>query len=190
MTRSHRKAIGLFALMILGVLPGCDSADRLAGITTPTIAFDKGSNSGSGKRSPLLRRLQTKLTEDMVTVEVGRSGGELVVGDHKLIIPKRAVEKRTVFAMRVVPGDYIHVQLYAWSAKSWRPIDEFEKPVILVLSYADARPIDEKKLGVAYLPDNTPLGRQEKIGGTTVDTVRKTVTTRLPHFSEFAITAN
>jgi hypothetical protein len=194
MTRSHRKAIGLFALAILGALPGCEAADRLESITSPTIAYDQGSNSGSnsgnGKRAELLRRLQTRLGDEMAMVESNRSGGELVLGGHKLVIPKRAVTRRTTFAMRLVPGDYIEVQLFAWDSKTFRPVRQFERPVKLVLSYADASPKDENKLGVAYLPDNTPLGRQEKMGGTSVDKIRKTVSALLPHFSEFAITAN
>lgn len=190
MTRSHRKAIGFFALTILFALPGCEAADRLERVTSPSIAYDHGSNSGHGKRARLLRRLQTKLSEEMGTVEVNRSGGELVVGNHKLVIPRRAVSRRTTFAMRLVPGDYIQVQLFAWDSKTFRPHREFERPVKLVLSYADAQPEDENKLGVAYLPDNSPTGRQEKMGGTAVDKIRKTVSALLPHFSEFAITAN
>jgi hypothetical protein len=193
MTRSHRKAIGLFALTLIAVLSGCDSAHRLEGMTAPTVAYDKGSDSGSsqsGRRAALLRRRMAKLGEDVASVEVNRSGGELTLGDHKLIIPKKAVEHRTIFAMRVIPGDYIRVQLFAWDAKTLRRLEEFEKPVRLVLSYADASPMDENKLGVAYLQDNDPEGRQEKMGGTMVDRIKKTVSALLPHFSEFAITAN
>ena len=191
MTRSYRKAIGLFALSIMAALTGCDSADRLEGITTPTVAYSGGSNSGKAdKRAELLRRRLAKLGEDIASVEVNRRGGELVLGEHKLIIPKKAVERRTIFAMRVIPGDYIRVELYAWDAKSLRTIEDFDKPIKLVLSYADASPQDENKLGVVYLVDNSPDGRQLRMGGTSVDLIKKTVSALLPHFSEFAITAN
>jgi hypothetical protein len=191
MTRSHRKAIGLFALTIITALTGCDSADRLQDITTPTVAYDGGSNSSSKhQKRRLLRRRLAKLGEEVASVEVNRNGGELTLGDHKLIIPRKAVERRTVFAMRVIPGDYIRVELFAWDAKTLRRIEEFDKPIRLVLSYADASPMDENKLGVAYLADNDPEGRQERMGGTAVDRIKKTVSALLPHFSEFAITAN
>jgi hypothetical protein len=187
MTRSQRRTIGIVALSVLGLFPGCDGADRLESITSPTLAYSGGSNSGPGKQRQLIKRQQSLLSEQVALVEINPSGGELTVAGHKLVVPKKAVEKHTVFFMRLVPGDYIHIQLFAWDAKTRQAVTEFKNPVKLILSYADANPNDPNKLGVAYLPENNAHGRQEKVGGTAVDTRSKTVMALLPHFSEWVM---
>jgi hypothetical protein len=187
MTRSRRRTIGIIALSILGVFPACDGADRLESITSPTLAYSSGSNSGPGKQKQLIKREQALASEQVVIAEINPSGGQLTVGGHTLVVPKKAVERQTVFYMRLVPGDYIHVQLFAWDAKTRTPVTQFKTPVKLLLSYADAQPEDANKLDIAYLPENNPLGRQERVNGTWVDTRLQTVLALLPHFSEWVM---
>ncbi|HEX6307572.1 MAG TPA: hypothetical protein VFZ69_05250 [Longimicrobiales bacterium] len=122
-------------------------------------------------------------------------GGVLALLGHSIVVPAGAVTEPTVFSMTVIQQGYIEVDLTATPKSlltrlfSWsRPKEvQFAVPVDLSLTYERATNVtDPTRLKIMRL---LPDGRHE-ILPSTVDTVKKTVTAKLDHFSRYCMIAN
>ena len=183
--RGHRGYRGVMALLALGAglsTAACESERSITDVSSrPEYVW-----SYSGNWQQIVRRLAPVFGELRVEL-IGTSGGTVRAGGHTLMVPKNASSEPAYFVMRVVPGDYIHVQLYAFSSKTGKRIEQFPIPVQLSLSYADAQVDDLSKLVVEYLVDGEIDGPREALTGGVLDTTNKTLTVLLYHFSGYAM---
>ncbi|HEX6134102.1 MAG TPA: hypothetical protein VFZ24_09065 [Longimicrobiales bacterium] len=120
------------------------------------------------------------------------AGGVLELLGHSITVPPGAVTEPTMFTMTVIQDGYIEVDLTATPKSllrrlfSWsNPQDvQFAVPVELSLTYERATNVtDPTRLKIMRL---LPDGRHE-ILPSTVDTVNKTVTAELDHFSRYCM---
>lgn len=133
--------------------------------------------------------------EATIALLLGSDGGILALLNHVLSVPQGAVSEPTIFSMTVIQAGYVEVELTA-TPKSllsklffWRKVEDvqFNKPVELSLSYGRATNVtDPSRLKIMRVNAD---GRHE-ILPSTVDTVRKTVTAELDHFSRYCMIAN
>lgn len=136
-----------------------------------------------------------KVVEATIALLLGSDGGILTLLGHILNVPAGAVSEPTIFSMTVIQNGYVEVELTA-TPKSllstlffWRKVEEvqFDVPVGLSLSYARATNVtDPSRLKIMRV---NPDGRHE-ILPSVVDTVNKTVTAELDHFSRYCMIAN
>ena len=136
-----------------------------------------------------------KVVEATIALLLGSDGGILTLLGHILNVPAGAVSEPTIFSMTVIQNGYIEVELTA-TPKSllstlffWRKVEEvqFDVPVGLSLSYARATNVtDPSRLKIMRV---NPDGKHE-ILPSVVDTVNKTVTAELDHFSRYCMIAN
>ena len=144
-----------------------------------------GSVTRSGGSSTLVQR-DTPAERDSVYATIGVNGGELRAGGHELTIPRRAVTEPTVFMMRVLEGNYIHVELTATNVRTGEEVERFGTEVKLRLSWAEGKVADRRGLVMAYLVDDSVNGRQELLK-TVVDVHGRFIDSRLTHLSQYAI---
>ena len=136
-----------------------------------------------------------KVVEATIALLLGSDGGILALLGHILNVPAGAVSEPTLFSMTVIQNGYVEVELTA-TPKSllntlffWRKVEEvqFNVPVGLSLSYARATNVtDPSRLKIMRV---NPDGRHE-ILPSVVDTVNKTVTAELDHFSRYCMVTN
>ncbi len=185
--RFQRKAFAVLALSLATALGACDSVERMTDVTEATEAPAYSYNKKGGKKwSAWLKRLSADGGE-VGFEEIGSNGGTVQVGGHKLIVSKGTVSDRTWFIMHVRPGENIHVELHAFRKSNGREVNEFEKPIKLVLSLTDADISDLDKARVAYLIDGDINGDIDIVSGAAVDKRNKTITALLHHFSGYAV---
>lgn len=135
------------------------------------------------------------VVEATIALLLGSDGGILTLLGHILNVPAGAVSEPTLFSMTVIQNGYVEVELTA-TPKSllrslffWRKAEEvqFNVPVGLSLSYARATNVtDPSRLKIMRV---NPDGNHE-ILPSVVDTVNKTVTAELDHFSRYCMIAN
>jgi hypothetical protein len=136
-----------------------------------------------------------RVVEATLAKLLGSEGGILSLLGHILNVPAGAVSEPTLFSMTAIQSGHIEVELTA-TPKSllrrllfWRPVAEvqFEVPVALSLSYARATNVtDPSRLRIMRV---NPDGNHE-ILPSVVDTVNKTVTAQLDHFSRYCMVSN
>ena len=136
-----------------------------------------------------------KVVEATIALLLGSDGGILTLLGHILNVPAGAVSEPTLFSMTAIQNGYIEVELTA-TPKSllrslffWRKVEDvqFNVPVGLSLSYARATNVtDPSRLKIMRV---NPDGRHE-ILPSVVDTVNKTVTAELDHFSRYCMVSN
>ena len=121
---------------------------------------------------------------------IGLDGGSITLLGHTLTVPLGAVTKPTLFVMIVGSDGIVSVDLFAFSIDLLgRRIDiggrGFNKPVDLSLYYGRSQVSDPSKLFIAHIEGSriTPLP-------STVNTTKKTVSTKLEHFSKYAMMSN
>lgn len=133
--------------------------------------------------------------EATIAMLLGTDGGVLSILGHVLNVPAGAVTEPTLFSMTVLQNGYIEVELTATPQSLLRrlmfwkspPEVQFNVPVDLSLSYARATNVtDPSRLKIMRV---NPDGKHE-ILESTVDTVKKTVTAKLDHFSRYCMIAN
>ena len=123
---------------------------------------------------------------------IGLLGGTLNIGKHSLVVPQGAVLVPTLFQMEVVRNGHIEVELHAFLQNLLGLVDiggkGFLKPVNLSLSYANATNVgNAANLKIALLNED---GSIKEILPSVVDTQKKTVSAKLPHFSRYAMIGN
>jgi hypothetical protein len=120
-----------------------------------------------------------------VSVEIGKDGGSIVSDDGKveLIFPPGALNKKKKITIQAAAN---HAANGRGKAYLMKPSGiRFEKPVTLVFSYDDdelSGTLPELK-GIAMQDDH---GKWENLSMITVDTIAKTITTQIHHFSSYA----
>ena len=125
---------------------------------------------------------QYQVVEDVIDWQ----GGDLRVGGHVLFVPNGAVLEPTRFTMEVLAGPFVQVSLHATRVSNGATVSTFPINLRLRMNYRDAIVLQEGRLGVAYLVDNTTLGRRESMPSS-VDIHGKWVDARLSHFSTYAL---
>lgn len=198
MSISRRRFV-LAGLMLLVGISGCERREQSAMPTAPEpllggllggLTGTSGGTLGGYTlaNDNLLRALLTQPLQ--LNQIIGVNGGTISVLGHSLIVPPGAVSQPTIFAINVLPSGYVEVHLTATLTDLLRGIlnigsQGFDEPVTVKLSYARSTNIkDPSKLivlrakGTNGLPQPMP---------STVDTVNKTVTADLDHFSRYFI---
>lgn len=175
-----RNILSVLAIAALA-FTACDSADQLSGpgrsndYSVTTNDYSPITNSGTVSSSG--------------SAIITSSGGVVTAGGHYLVVSAGAVSQPTLFQISVV-GSNAHVKLQAFQGNKWRQeIHTFSAAVTLTLSYANYFSGDASRLKIAYLIDGTETGRLEYVTST-VDTVNRTVTATLPHFSDYSVVTN
>ena len=110
----------LMPVMVLALVAGACS--DLETPTAPVMSAQYapgGPVTRAGGPATLVERA-TPATRDSVFATIDARGGELRVGGHVMTVPRRAVTEPTVFMMRVLEGNYIHVDLTATTVSTSR----------------------------------------------------------------------
>ncbi|HEY8468704.1 MAG TPA: hypothetical protein VIL18_03630 [Longimicrobiales bacterium] len=190
----------VLALALGFVLAACNGDDTIVGPETspqaspqipapqPVVATDPYGNTYTIIEGPPLG-FPLQLTK-LISVQ----GGTISLLGHTLVVPKGAVTSPTLFTMLVGLNGKVEVHLTALVPTLFNLLNigeqGFRKPVRLTLSYAHARNVqDPNDLVIVYVPGLLGYNRVEPLP-TTVDTVRKTVTAELDHFSRYALATN
>lgn len=184
--KTHRlSSAAAFVLLFALLGTACDTMgpDRVLSPTTRR-STDVSTNS----RSVAVLITQT-LQKDSATFAVfGSNGGTLSTGAHTLYVPAGAVSGPTIFAIQVVSGQNIYVQLRAYDNKTGEPVTVFATPVKLTLSYSQTYFTEPSVLSVIYLPNG--LSGDMVPMPSTVDQTTQTVSAWLPHFSDYTLGEN
>ena len=176
----------LMPVMVLALVAGaCSDLETPAAPVMSAQYAPGGPVTRSGDVGKLVER-GTPATRDSVYATIDARGGELRVGGHVMTVPRRAVTEPTVFMMRVLEGNYIHVDLTATTVSTGAEVTRFGTEVRLRLSWADGKVSDHRRLVMAYLVDDAVNGRQELLR-TVVDLHGRFIDSRLSHFSQYAI---
>ena len=175
------KFIGLGSLALSLVLAGCESANDTA-LTGPGEKDEVLLTWRSDDGYTLAR--ETDATVGVVTARIDEKGGVLSIGRHLLQVPAGAVSAPTLFTMHKLPGE-IKVGL---TATRLLPNDVghagFQKPVRLLLSYADAGNVTDAAASRLVIMWEKPGGALEA-QPSWVDTGTKVVQANLSHFSDY-----
>lgn len=184
-----------FALVFALVTTSCDQAptapepvaDPQAGLISNLLGGLGGSSSAFELVSdPLSITLPNLVAAKLI----GPAGGSISLNGHSIVVPSGAVSLPTLFTMVALTEGHIAVDLSAVAWLLGRLIDVgergFSKQVTLTLSYANATGItDPSKLRIVHVN-----GSQSEVLPTTVDTVNKTATAKLDHFSRYCLATN
>ncbi|GEM_PF-4745754 len=105
-------------------------------------------------------------------------GGLIAFAGHSIRVPKYATKQDAEFSINISRDDYITVD--------FGPDGYFYQYVTVTISYKDAdlTGIDPKRLTLAWYDET--LGQWIDLGGV-VDVVKKTVTARTNHFTQYTI---
>jgi len=105
-------------------------------------------------------------------------GGLIKFGGHSVSVPKYATKQDAQFSISISPNDYITVD---FGPDGW-----FDQYVTVTISYKDANlaGIDPRRLTLAWYDET--LGQWIDLGGV-VDVVKKTVTAKTNHFTQYTI---
>lgn len=175
------------------------SCDRGPVAPEPTVDPQAGllgnllNGLGGGSSSPfqlLTDPLSITLPNLVATKIIGSAGGTLTLNGHSIEVPAGAVSLPTLFTITAITDGHIAVDLsaVAWLLGGLIDVGErgFAKKVTLTLSYANATNVtDPSRLRIVYVN-----GAQSEVLPTTVDTVRKTATAKLDHFSKYCLATN
>lgn len=185
MKRCTQNRLGA-SLLLLAALAGaaCDTVSPDRVVSPVTRAADVTADA----RSIAVVITQTLQKDSATFAVIGAGGGSLSTGAHSLYVPPGAVNEPTTFAMQVLSGSNIYVQLRAFSNRSGMPVTTFATPVKLTLGYSQEAFADPSVLSVIYLPNG--LSGDKIPMPSTVDTTKFTVSSWLPHFSDYTLGTN
>ncbi len=163
----------LVAVLLAGV--SCSSGDD--GPTAPPPAPAAAPSALLGPLSPVVSLL-TCSPQPYVTVTetIGPKGGTITVGEHQLVIPRGALERKTTITAEQIKGSVNSVR---FSPEGLR----FERPARLTLSYANCIPLPLPKK-VAYT--NELLQILEVLRSLDLRKEKK-VSSDIDHFSRYAV---
>src|SRR5262245_48380176 len=168
------------APLIVG-LAACETAAPMEPAVNQTVSY-------SNSPKPNLHLVESKSWTNgaSVSVVIMPSGGVVQLAEHQLVVPRSAVTHPTVFTMTLLYGSNVIVDLHAVDKTTGAVVDEFSKPVLLILSYAGLNlPDDEQlKLTVVWLEDGS--GRLVPMPSV-VNPGAEHVTGWLTHFSQYAM---
>lgn len=190
------RSIALLAGLV--AFAGCDRSSNPESPLAPQ--FVSGSNSGSGYGYSYSKNYSVKLVNEpmlstgdlQVSKLIGLNGGSISLLGHTLTVPAGAVTVPTLFTMANLPlTPSIDVEVTATVTDLvGRVIDVgsfgFDKEVTLTLSYSRATNLSgSSRLWICYVG---PDGLIEL--NSSVNTKSKTVSTRLNHFSKYAMASD
>lgn len=182
MRRNWISTLALCALAITG-LAGCQDAGHVMG---PDAVGPTTSLTGTASETSIWRILDgpSDATGGVLAV-IGAEGGELVLGQQRLVVPAGAVDAPTLFAMKK-GGSKLRVTLIA-SRITLNDVGAagFAVPVYLTFSYGNAAslPGDPSDLSIVWIREDGSFEPQP----TVVDETAKTVTGEIIHFSDYAM---
>jgi hypothetical protein len=140
-------------------------------------------SSSSGQRYTVVRSSDAL---GSVTATIGEAGGTLMLGKHRLIVPKGAVSAPTVFSFGGVDSELVRVRLSA-TQDTHNDVGAagFAVPIQLELSFdnADNLPENYQDLIVVYFTEDGLV--EEK--ATSVDTRGHKAIGSIPHFSDYGL---
>ncbi|HEV8176655.1 MAG TPA: hypothetical protein VGP44_03095, partial [Gemmatimonadales bacterium] len=113
---------------------------------------------------------------EVATQTIGKDGGEIQIGNHTLVIPKDALQKKTTITAEQMPG---RTNSLRFSPEGLR----FEKSAELTMSYKNCLVVLLKK-SIVYTDEKLNILevlRSLDIFG------KKTVTAPIDHFSRYAV---
>jgi hypothetical protein len=174
MKSRSRTAFALSCVMIamaLAVLIGCSQTPTQPTASEPRLLTRASFGASGAALAPV----------DLYTEAVipSRSGGTLSLLDVILTVPAGAVKNDTLFSISV-PDDELFYNEFGTSGLV------FDVPVTVTMSYrnADLSGITESHIKLAWLDERTNTWRSMAC---VVDTVSKTVTGNLYHFSAYGL---
>lgn len=180
--RRYRISAVLFAAFLAGSTTGCQDGVGL-------LAPEAGPASIAAERSAGASAVQDRSSDvGGVTAVIDRSGGELKLGNQRLVVPAGAVDAPTIFRMKNGSG---HLSV-ALTATRTAPNDVgsagFPVPLILTFHYANEAtlPGDPALLQIVWIRPDGSLEPQP----TTVDLESKVISGEISHLSEYALASN
>jgi len=194
----NRRWFKWSAKLAIVVALATTSCDR--GPVAPEIPADPQAglignllNGLTGSSSPfqlVTDPLSLTLGNLAATKIIGPAGGSISLNGHSIVVPAGAVSLPTLFTMTAITDGHITVDLSAVAWLLGRLIDVgergFSKQVTLTLSYANNTSItDPSRLVIVHLN-----GSRSEVLPTTVDTVNKTASAKLNHFSKYCLATN
>lgn len=190
------------ALVVALGFGACEGAEPTGvGLVPVLVPSFEESEQGEGEEDG------EKVTEDgysgatKAAAWIGSSGGSLNLAGHSLVVPKRAVSQSMCFTIELGTGDYVDVDLHAWSMESSEGCEveedgeeegwdgtlwtgEFDVPVQLSLTYSRANNVsDPSVLVVGWEKSSTEMDLLDSW----VDQTAETVSAELDHFSRYVM---
>jgi hypothetical protein len=169
------------ASLIGGLLGGV--TDVVGGVTDVvggvTDVVDGVVRTAGGVLDALLDPLICPTDREYSTTRiVGRSGGTINVGPHRLVVPAGALTRETRITATAPRGSYAEVEFQPHGLK-------FRTPVTLTMSYAECGLLNSSKPPViVYADDDRTILEVLK---TSIDRSRETITGKTDHFSSYMV---
>jgi hypothetical protein len=179
-----RARVWLPAAPLIVGLAACEAAAPTEPAVNQTVSYNN-----SPKPNLHLVESESWTNGASVSVVITPSGGVVQLAEHQLVVPRSAVTHPTVFTMTLPNGSNLMVDLHAVDKTTGEVVDEFSKPVLLILSYAGLNlSVDEQlKLTVVWLEDDA--GNVVPMPSV-VNPEAQHVTGWLTHFSQYAMGMN
>lgn len=176
--------LSLFPLLALAIAQGCERYEA------PLVPQDPMYSAAPQQAFHKVHDRREQQASEAASAVIGRDGGVVQLGAHRLIVPEGAVDHPTHFRMRLAGNGYVEVDLDASSyATGGNDAGRrgFAKPVTLQLSYEDADLArDSIDVVIAWVkPDGSLQPLQS-----TRDESGHTVSAELNHFSPYALASN
>jgi hypothetical protein len=182
-----KRLIPVFLVAVAMVAACADQTSEPVGVG-PQFAFESGEFTGPVGPVRLSEPAIENLSYGLVEPNGGRVYDE--VNGHEIKVMPKTVSQATWFVMKTLPGDYIVVDLTAWTRSKdgvWTQITTFDTDgVKLRLSYANTGVKHANRLRVAYLPADTIAGPIEPMF-TQIDKTNKQAQAKLSHFSRYTM---
>lgn len=168
-----------FALLALAALMASTGCSSLPTGPSPEVAAAPAS-AGAAEPAGLLPSAQTQPATSSRVI-YGAVGGRVSAGNFTVVIPPLAIPGTATVTVtqRDVTKPYVSLHITPASA------NKFRLPVVLI---ADASPLSEARLGVAYISWYNPSTRRwERMASSSVNLLDRTVICTLRHFSDYAV---
>lgn len=177
----------LLCVAPLAALLACDATPTAADAEA-TARYSYADSRGSVHLATTPTSNDDALSGDAV---IGRTGGSLQLGRHKLVVPRGAVEHPTRFTMTVETGCNVIVDLSAVDLVTGSAVRTFPVSLQVRLSYMDlALSRDEvRNLVVVWLQDDSPDGTLVPVRTTYLQAERYVIGW-VTHFSKYAMGMN
>lgn len=185
MRRPRTRTSFVVALATAMVLQGCEPSAPREHPSAPQMSF--AARDGLHKVASRESR-----AEGESTAVIGRKGGVLTLGGHRLVVPEGAVDGPTRFRMSLVADGHVEVDLEASTPGAREGANDvgargFARPVTLELSYREAAEgVDPSRLIVVWVRPDGSLEPQQSFHQPT----RSSIGAPLKHFSPYALASN
>jgi hypothetical protein len=182
-----KRLIPVFLVAVAMVAACADQTSEPIGIG-PQFAFESGDFSAP--IGPV--KLAHPAVENFSYALIEANGGRVYdnINGHEIKVTPKTVSGPTWFVMQTLPGDYVVVDLTAWSRSKdgvWTQVTNFNiDGVKLRLSYARTGVKHANRLRVAYLPNDSITGPIEPMY-TQIDKTNKQAQAKLSHFSRYTM---